>query len=371
MEKHQVVIIGAGPAGASCARALHDADIEALILEKESLPRHKNCSGILFGEAQELLPKYFGTMPPEDVYSEPRTIHASQIIEWKHEQGYVQYPWEIPRDGHEFPQTYMNTWRSKFDHWLVQQSGAPVRENCLFRGLTAEPEQVSIDVFLRGVEESASGGEGDANRTIRCDYLVGADGSASAVRKALAPQDWEAAPAVVYYQEYCPCQDIGTLREGCWHVFFEKTVGKLLCCVNRKDGFLVPCVGGFRGENVRATMEAFKKFLQENFKVVLGPQERSEGCEIKMWPADPGRGRVLLAGDAGGFMYLNDASIHAAMDSGYRCGTAIARALREGGDGLQNYRESLDDILRHVQTCKEQMHFFVEEQVGDTHGPKR
>jgi flavin-dependent dehydrogenase len=353
MEKHQVVIIGAGPAGASCAKALHDAGIEALILEKAALPRYKNCSGVLFGEAQELLPKYFGTMPPEDIYSEPRTIHASHIIEWKHEQGFIQYPWEIPKDGHAFPQTYLNTWRNKFDHWLVKQSGAPVRENCLFRGFTAEPEQVSIDLFLRGVE-------GEANQTIQCDYLVGADGSASAVRRALAPQDWEAAPAVVYYQEYCPCKDIGTLREGYWHVFFEKTVGKLLCCVHRKDGFLVPCVGGFRGDNVRATMEAFKQFLRENFKVVLGQHERAEGCVIKMWPTNPGRGRVLLAGDAGGFMYLNDASIHAAMDSGYRCGAAIARALREEGDALHYYRESLDDILRHVQLCSEQMHFFAE-----------
>ncbi len=360
MEKHQVVIVGAGPAGASCAKALHDAGIEALIIERESLPRHKNCSGVLFGEAQELLPKYFGTMPPEDIYSEPRTIHASQIIEWKHEQGFIQYPWEIPRDGHAFPQTYLNTWRNKFDHWLVQQSGAPVREQCLFRGCTAEQEQVSVEVFLRDEKITGPGGTGDPNRTIQCDYLVGADGSASVVRRALTPQEWDAAPAVVYYQEYCPCKDTGTLREGCWHVFFEKTVGRLLCCVHRKDGFLVPCVGGLKGDNVRATMEAFKKFLMENFKAVLGQHERAEGCVIKMWPPNPGCGRVLLAGDAGGFMYLNDASIHAAMDSGYRCGAAIARALREGGDALHYYRESIGDILRHVQTCSEQMHFFAE-----------
>lgn len=360
MEKQQVIIVGAGPAGASCARALHDAGVQALIIEKESLPRHKNCSGVLFGEAQELLVKYFGTMPPEDIYCEPKTIPASHIIEWKHEQGFTQYPWEIPRDGHAFPQTYLNTWRSAFDHWLVQQSGAPVREKCLFRGFSAAHDRVSVDIFVRDGKILEPGGTLDPKRTIQCDYLVGADGSASAVRKVLTPHDWAAAPEVVYYQEYCPCKDIGTLREGSWYVFFEKTVSKLLCCVHRKDNFLVPCVGGFKGEDVRATMEVFKMFLKENFKVMLGQHERSEGCVIKMWPTDPGRGRVLLAGDAGGFMYLNDASIHAAMDSGYRCGAAIARALREGGDALEYYRESLADILRHVQTCSEQMHFFAE-----------
>jgi flavin-dependent dehydrogenase len=360
MEKHQVIIIGAGPAGATCAKALHDAGVQALIIEKESLPRHKTCSGVLFGQTQELLQQFFGALPPEEIYCEPKTIHAAQIIEWKHEQGFTQYFWEIPKNGHAFPQTYFNAWRNKFDHWLVKQSGAALRENCLFRGFTAEQEQIRVDVFLRGSKILEPGGTGDPNRTIQCDYLVGADGSASAVRRALTPDVWAATPEVIYYQEYCPITDMGTLHEGCWHVFFEKSVGKMLCCVHRKDDYLVPCVGSFRGGDLRACMEAFKGFLGENFKVILGRQERVEGVVIKMWQPDLGRGRVLLAGEAGGFRYLNDEGIDAAMDSGYRCGTAIARALREGSDALEYYRESAEDILRHVQKCAEQMHFLVD-----------
>ena len=247
MEKHQVIIVGAGPAGASCAKALHEASVQALIIEKESLPRYKTCSGVLFGQTQELLQQLFGSLPPEDIYCEPKIIHASQIIEWKHEQGFIQYFWEIPKDGHAFPQTYYNAWRNTFDHWLVKQSGAALRENCLFRGFTAEPEQVRVDVFLRDTKILEPGGKGDPNRTLRCDYLVGADGSASAVRRALTPDVWAATPEVIYYQEYCPITDMGTLRDGCWHVFFEKSVGEMLCCVHRKDNCLVPCVGCFRG----------------------------------------------------------------------------------------------------------------------------
>jgi flavin-dependent dehydrogenase len=360
VEKHQVVIIGAGPAGASCAKALHNAGVQTLIIEKESLPRHKTCSGVLFGQTQELLQQFFGLLPPEDIYCEPQTIHASQIIEWKHEQGFIQYLWEIPKDGHAFPQTYFNAWRDKFDHWLVKQSGAVLRENCLFRGFTTEQEQVRIDVFLRDTKMLEPGGKGDPNRTIQCDYLVGADGSASAVRRALTPDVWQATPEVIYYQEYCPITDMGTLRDGCWHVFFEKSVADMLCCVHRKGTCLVPCVGAFKGDDVRGRMEAFKGFLRENFRVQLGPQERVEGCIIKMWPPDLGRSRVLLTGQAGGFIYLNDEGISAAMDSGYRCGTAIARALLEGGDALEYYRKSSEDILRHVQKCAEQMHFLVD-----------
>jgi flavin-dependent dehydrogenase len=360
MEKHQVAIVGAGPAGASCAKALHEAGIQALIIEKESLPRHKTCSGVLFGQTQELLQQFFGALPPEDIYCEPKTIHASQIIEWKHEQGFIQYFWEIPKNGHAFPQTYFNAWRNKFDHWLVKQSGAALRENCLFRGFTAEQEQIRVDVFLRGSKILEPGGKGDPNRTIQCDYLVGADGSASAVRRALTPDAWAATPEVIYYQEYCPITDMGTLREGCWHVFFEKSVGEMLCCVHRKDDCLVPCVGSFRGGDLRACMEAFKGFLRENFRVQLGPQERVEGVVIKMWQPDLGRGRVLLAGEAGGFRYLNDEGIDAAMDSGYRCGLAIARALHEGGDALEMYRAATADIVSHMEVCTQQGHFLVD-----------
>jgi len=45
MIKFPVVIIGAGPAGASCAYQLSKFGIDNAILEKESLPRPKVCAG--------------------------------------------------------------------------------------------------------------------------------------------------------------------------------------------------------------------------------------------------------------------------------------------------------------------------------------
>jgi len=55
---------------------LKEEGIESLVIEKEKLPRHKSCSGVLFGQTQDLLKKYFGAMPPDDVYCEPREINA-------------------------------------------------------------------------------------------------------------------------------------------------------------------------------------------------------------------------------------------------------------------------------------------------------
>jgi len=49
MEGREVIVVGAGPAGSSCARALRDEGIDVLVVEKKALPRYKCCSGVLFG----------------------------------------------------------------------------------------------------------------------------------------------------------------------------------------------------------------------------------------------------------------------------------------------------------------------------------
>lgn len=133
MEKYQVIIVGAGPSGAACAKALTQAGVRTLIIEKESLPRHKTCSGVLFGQTQELLRQFFGALPPDHVFCEPRIIPASQILEWRGGEDFIPYSWEIPKDGHQFTQNYLNVKRDQFDYWLIRQSGTPVRQKCVFR----------------------------------------------------------------------------------------------------------------------------------------------------------------------------------------------------------------------------------------------
>lgn len=50
-----VVVVGAGPAGASAARAAAAAGARTLLLEREELPRYKRCGGGLIGLSQRLL----------------------------------------------------------------------------------------------------------------------------------------------------------------------------------------------------------------------------------------------------------------------------------------------------------------------------
>lgn len=349
MDKYQVIIVGSGPAGAGCAKALKDEGIEALVIEKDRLPRHKTCSGVIFGQTQVLLKEYFGALPPEEVYCEPKIIAASNILEWHGDKGFSNYVWELPKDGQSFPRDYYNAWRNKFDHWLLGETGVECRENCEFRDYSVQNNGLKVEVSQKE----------KGNRELHCSYLIGADGGNSRVRMTLDPSWFKNPRAVGAYQTYYRFSDMGSLEDGHWYVFFEPEIGDIFSVVHRKDEFLALCVGGFKGRSLKKSMEAFKNFLAENFRVVLGDMERDEGCVLRETPPYLGKGKVILTGEAAGMMYLNGEGISAALDSGYRAGKAVAQGIKEGGDALEIYGKEVASIVNHVKVCLEQQHFLV------------
>src|SRR5574337_1266804 len=48
---HDAIVIGAGPAGASAARRLAQANLSVLLVERAHLPRYKKCGGGLTDKA--------------------------------------------------------------------------------------------------------------------------------------------------------------------------------------------------------------------------------------------------------------------------------------------------------------------------------
>ena len=175
MKQHQVIIVGAGPAGSACAKALKEEEIDVLVIEKEKHPRHKTCSGVLFGETQVLLKKYFGQLLPESVYCQPKIIKASDIKEWRQEKGFSIYPFELPKVGLSYPTDYYNIWRNNFDYWLFKQSGAECMENCSFKSFSAEDNKIKLMVSHRDPSLVESGGT--ISQELSCLYLIGADGA--------------------------------------------------------------------------------------------------------------------------------------------------------------------------------------------------
>jgi flavin-dependent dehydrogenase len=105
-------------------------------------------------------------------------------------------------------------------------------------------------------------------------------------------------------------------------------------------------------------VERLKQLLADEFGVKLGAWWRDEGCQMELAPPYLGQGRTILTGEAAGYIYLNGEGISAAIDSGYRCGKAVAQAMRSGGDAIQIFQEKSADINQHLAKCLAQIHFL-------------
>ncbi len=359
MEKYYpVVIAGGGPAGSACAKALSDQGIKSLVLERKKLPRHKCCSGALMGQTQELLKKYFAGLPPESVYCNPKVINKKDVIGWTEKDGYFVYEWEIPKDGKEFNDDFLNIWRSRFDHWLLEQSGGIIQERCSFSSFADTGDKLRVDVR-----------QGCTKTQIECSYLVGADGGESSVRNVFDPSFNERLNELVVYQAYYKCSDPGGFKEGPWYVFLG-CVGNCMASIHKKDDVLTLVVGTFKimKGSLKGLMKEFEDLLSEKFKMKLFEKVRTEGTVMNdMFLRGDfcfGGNRVLLAGEAAGLLYLDGEGISVAIDSGYRAGCAIAKALKGGGSAYDIYYGDTEDIRKHVRLCASKQKLIMGPQAG-------
>lgn len=353
MKEYDVVISGSGPAGATCAKALTDGGLSVLVLEKELLPRHKTCSGVLFGQTQELVKAYFGADTPAEVFCGNPYIEADDIWEWDRERGFFPYVWEIEKDARKFPRTYHNIWRDKFDKWLLDRSGAEYLDGVRVNGFTAADDGVEVRALM-----SRTG----VVSKFRCKYLVGADGNDSTVRRILSAKEPQSAEplSLASFQSYYKVRSMGSLRENDWNVFLRPDIGDYILCAHRKGEYLVLHVGGFKGRSLRGAMAKFKELLAVTFEVEFAEHWRDEGCKCQLLPIFLGEGRVLVTGEAAGFIYLNCEGISAAMDSGHRAGKALVRALASPETPAgELYLQGCRDILAHVEKCMSQMRFLA------------
>ena len=145
--KNDVIIIGAGPAGALLAHELAGTGLDVLLIEKKRLPRYKACGGGLTPRALKLLP--FSVQPViEDAATTARLLVNGRIV----------FQQTYPR-----PVVHM-VMRDRLDALMVQKAmarGVRLEQGVRFLTATGEPDDLEIRTT------------GGPFRT-RC--LVGADG---------------------------------------------------------------------------------------------------------------------------------------------------------------------------------------------------
>ncbi|WP_030559163.1 geranylgeranyl reductase family protein [Streptomyces aureocirculatus] len=154
-----VVVVGAGPAGASAAYATAVAGRSVLILEKAELPRYKTCGGGIIGPSRDALPPGF-ELPLRD------RVHAVTF----------SLDGKFARTRRSRSMLFGLINRPEFDQQLVehaQKAGAELRTGATVVRVEqhgpAVPDRRTVAVVLQGGE------------TVLARAVVGADGSASRI----------------------------------------------------------------------------------------------------------------------------------------------------------------------------------------------
>ncbi len=147
MTRYDAIVVGAGPAGSTCAHRLASAGASVLVLDRARFPRDKPCGGGVTGRAARLLPFAIDTVVEDVVTSVRMRLRFGGWVE----------------RGHGEPLVLM-TQRRRLDAYLLEQAagaGAEVRDGVKVEHAQAGPE---------GVEVTAGG------ERLHAAALVGADG---------------------------------------------------------------------------------------------------------------------------------------------------------------------------------------------------
>ncbi|RDG36012.1 geranylgeranyl reductase family protein [Streptomyces corynorhini] len=154
-----VVVVGAGPAGASAAYAAAVAGRQVLLLEKAQLPRYKTCGGGIIGPSRDSLPPGFELPLKERVHAVTFSLNG-----------------KLARTRRSKRMLFGLINRPEFDASLVehaQKAGAVLRTGATVSRVEqhgpAVPDRRTVAVVLADGE------------TVLARSVVGADGSASRI----------------------------------------------------------------------------------------------------------------------------------------------------------------------------------------------
>jgi geranylgeranyl reductase family protein len=309
MRTCDVLIVGGGPGGSSCAWRLRRAGADVLVIDRKAFPRDKVCAG----------------------WITPQVVETLHIDTAEYARGRVFQPITGFRTGvlggaevlsrYDRPMSY-GIRRCEFDHYLLARSGARV--------VDGEP--------VRSLQRR--GGRWLVNGEIEAALVVGAGGHFCPVARSLGARQLPGSLVVAAQEiEFAVTpQELarGSVRGDTPELFFcDDLLGYGWCF--RKGGFLNIGLGRTDAEGLTAHVAALVEFLKNRGKVRCSVPARFHGHAYQLYErvvptlvADA----TLLVGDAAGLAYPQSGEgIRPAVESGLLAAEVIAAAAGDYARG--------------------------------------
>lgn len=330
---YDLIIVGAGPAGATLARLLEE-DYKILLLDKKQLAPHadpgetssweKCCGGLIAPDAQRMLAR-MGLGVPREVLVGPQLFTVRTID--------VQHNIERYYQRH-----YINIDRGKFDSWLVSLlAGTEVRLASSFKSLEQSSAGIRVKYTWKGQEHE-----------VWTKFLVGADGAASAVRRRLKPE--------TKIRKYISIQEWFRAKHSnaYYSAIFDREITDFYSWTIPKEEYLLVGAALIPNDNASGKFELLKQKL-ENYGFDLREKVRRTGAFI-LRPESPsqiylGQGNVALIGEAAGWISPTSAE---GLSYAFRSALAFAASYREYGgkrpaDVLKGYYKNTGDLRLNIR----------------------
>ena len=339
MQSVQVLIVGGGPAGSTCARLLRKAGLDVMILDKAEFPRDKVCAGwvtpAVVEELQLDLADYAvgRTLQPITAFStglgqmEPRPVEYAKTVSY-------------------------SIRRCEFDHYLLERSGATLRLGESLRSLRREGRGWIV------------------NDAINAGLVIGAGGHFCPVARFMGAQLGKDESAI-YAQEIefemnadqaAQCPVSGERPE----LYFCDDLKGYGWCV-RKQNYLNIGLGREGNHRLNEQVQALWSWLVARGKIPAELPGRFKGHAYLLYTQAERKvvdDAVLLIGDAAGLAYAQSGEgIRPAVESGMMAAQVIQAAAgdyrrerlapydaqlteRFGGRGEASMSKSLPDSWR-------------------------
>lgn len=307
-----VIVVGGGPAGSTCAWKLRQAGIETLVLDRSAFPRPKPCAGWITPRVLRHL--------EIDEHTFPCTISR-----------FSRFHLHFPSFTLPLPTLQYAIRRIEFDDWLLKRSAAPVHTHTV-REIRKEGGMFLLD------------------GTYRCRVLVGAGGSSCPVSRTFFPESLaHHARFTIVAIEAEFRADPAQRRCHLW--FAEKGLPGYSWYVPKKDGYVNIGIGAYSaglkesGENIRLHWDSLvERLIKEAFLVSPPGEVRGYSYAIRHDSLPVQSENCYLLGDAAGLATRDmGEGIGPAVESGILAARAIAKDTEYSVRSIR--KRSIRDIL--------------------------
>ena len=317
MENCDVLVVGGGPAGSSCARRLRQHGLDVIVMDRSAFPRDKVCAGWITPQVLEDIEL--------DVHDYRRGRTFQPIVGFR--TGVIGSDAAI-ETKYAQPVSF-GIRRCEFDHYLLEHSGS----------------RLKLDTPVSSIRRDD--GHWVINESVKAGMLVGAGGHFCPVARWLNPL-LQGAPIVVA-QEAEFAVDPGDA--GAWpgiagmpELYFCRALNGYGWYF-RKEQFVNVGFGLLNGRSLPKATEEFVAFLRKRGRIP-GASWRWRGHAYLVSDAPRRRAfddGVVLIGDAAGIAYPQSGEgIRPAIESGLLAASAIVEARgRYSAERLAPYDQRL------------------------------